>query len=209
MSKTLSNILTVFKVLKVIAKVVFILCIIGAVGCALGLCMMPVVESLAPSGLLEDGEELLSVGYAGCVVGIVVCAGEAVFAGLAERYFANILRAGTPFTTEGARECFRLGIASMIIAGASAVVSGIADAIAAVLSGDASSMEFDMTVSLSTGLIFLFLSLIFKYGAEVQIPVNAYSAPSTDGHSEGGNTTNGNSDANPSGYYDADHTELL
>ena len=209
MSKTLSNILTVFKVLKVIAKVVFILCIVGAAGCALGLCMMPVVESLAPSGILEDGEDLLSTGYADLIATIVVCVGEAIFAFLAERYFANILRAGTPFTPEGSRECYRLGIASIIISLASAVVAGVATAVAAGLSGDASALEMDTTVSLSTGLFFLFLSLIFKHGAEVQIPANVYNASTTEGSSQGGADTNGNSDAGQSGYYDADHTELL
>jgi hypothetical protein len=35
--------------------------------------MMPVVESMVPGGLLEDGEDLLSVGYEGLIEAIVVC----------------------------------------------------------------------------------------------------------------------------------------
>lgn len=163
MSKTLSNILTVFKVARVIAKVVFILCIVGAAGCLLALAALPI------AGTILSGEGIdISYTYPACIVGLIACAGEIVFAFLAERYFKNVITAGTPFTLEGSKECFRLGITSIIISVATSIIAGFAAAICMILTMSASELDFDMSMSLSTGLFFLFISLIFKYGAEVK-----------------------------------------
>jgi len=166
MSKSLSVILTVFKVAKIIAKVVFILCIVGGAGCLLALVMLPLagsaVEILAEEGLT------IAAAYPACVVGLISCVGEAVFAFMAERYFGNVLRDGTPFTLEGSKECLRLGIASLIISAVTAVTAGIAGAILLAFASNSSEVDANMSISLSTGLFFLFLSLIFKYGAEIK-----------------------------------------
>ena len=172
MSKTLSNILTVFKVAKILAKVVFILCIIGCAGCLVALITLPFVENLVPiQSILEEEIEFSAV-YPACIAGLVACMGEAIFAFLAERYFANVLNAGTPFTFAGAKECVHLGLASIIISVATAVVAGLAIPFIAILSENVSEFDFDTSISLSTGLFFLFLSLIFKYGAELGAPAN-------------------------------------
>ena len=167
MSKTLNNILTVFKVVRIIAKVVFILCIIGGVGSLLGFLCLPLVGGLVPEEiLLEEGVNLSSA-YLACIVGVITCAGEAVFAFLAEKYFKSVLDAQTPFTESGAKECFRLGIASLIISVATSIVAGIASAIVLLIESEGASLDVNTSFSLSTGLFFLFLSLIFKHGAEV------------------------------------------
>ena len=169
MSKTLSNILTVFKVVRIIAKIVFILCIIGAVGCVIGLLSLPMAGAVLAEQELF-GEVLdLPLAYLGCLVGIVSCVGEAIFAFLAERYFKRVLDAGTPFTFDGAKEVFNLGLASIIISVATSVLAGIFEFAVLLFSGvNASGFDVNMSVSISTGLFFLFLSIIFKHGAEVQ-----------------------------------------
>ena len=168
MSKALSNILTIFKVARIVAKVVFILCIVGAVGCVVGLITLPVLGGILPADLLaEEGIHGVSA-YLACAVGLITCVGEIIFAFLAERYFANVLNAGTPFTYEGAKESFRLGLASIIISVATSVAAGIALGISLMFSPDLAEFDAGTSFSLSTGLFFLFLSLIFKHGAEVQ-----------------------------------------
>lgn len=169
MSKTLSNILTVFKVAKVIAKVVFILCIIGAAGCLLALISLSMLGNspMLPE-LFDQVLDLPSV-YWACAVGIIACVGEAILAFLSERYFKNVLRAQTPFTLEGARESFRLGIASIIISLAVSLLVGVvAGAILLFTSQSPVESDVSTSISLSTGLFFLFLSLIFKHGAELK-----------------------------------------
>ena len=164
MSKTLTNIMTVFKVVRIIAKVVFILCLVGAVGCLVALFTLSALNSLLPATAAPHAT------FPSCFVGLAVCAGEAVLAYLAERYFGHVLDAGTPFTEEGAKECFRLGLASIITSVAVSVVSGIAMGLYLVISAVAAEeIDVDVSISLGTGLFFLFLSLILKYGAELQV----------------------------------------
>ena len=180
MSKTLTNILKVFKVARIVAKVVFILCIIGAAGCLLGLVFLPIAEkiiSLEPKVAAETDFALACSGY---VIGLVSCIGEAIFAFLAERYFKKVLDAGTPFTFDGAKESFRLGVASMIISVASSLVAGIAAGIILIFSDSMADYDTTTTFSLTTGLFFMFLSMIFKYGAEL--------SPTPAGEAEEGTT---------------------
>ena len=167
MSKTLSNILTVFKVAKILAKVVFILCIVGGAGCLVALITLPFVENVALIQSLVEGEIEFSTVYPACIAGLIVCVGEVIFAFMAERYFGSVLSAGTPFTLEGAKKCFRLGLASIIISVATAVIAGLVIPFVAIHVGNVSEFNLDASISLSTGLFFLFLSLIFTYGAEL------------------------------------------
>ncbi len=163
MSKTLSNILTVFKVARIVAKVVFILCIVGGAGCLLGLVTLPFVGLVAPT------EPSLASAYFGCLSGLIVCAGELLLAFWAERYFKGVLTTGTPFTFEGAKESLRLGIASLIISAATSVAVGMISFLFLLFaSPNVSEFDISTSVSLSTGLFFLFLSLIFKHGAELR-----------------------------------------
>lgn len=170
MSKTLSNILTVFKVAKVIAKVVLILCIIGASGSLLALTMLPLLQGVFSDRFLaEMGLDIVS-SYAECIVGLIACVGEIVLACLAGRYFKNVLAAGTPFTFDGAKECFRFGIASIIVSGATSILSGMALAISSLASMGVSNINVNVSISFAPGLFFLFLSLIFKHAAEISAP---------------------------------------
>ena len=171
MSKTLSNILTVFKIARIIAKVVFIICIVGGVGCLIALTTLFFVGNSASILSLVGKDIEVSSFYPACISGLIVCVGEAIFAFMAERYFGNVLSAGTPFTSEGAKESFRLGLASIIIAVATSVIAGLVVAFVVLLTENASEFDVDTSVSLSTGLFFLFLSLIFKHGAELQASI--------------------------------------
>lgn len=178
MSKTLTNILTVFKVARIVAKVIFILCIVGGAGCLLGVSSLALLGSMQLGALqlgdvqlvlfeMTDGMDLTSI-LVPCTLGALVCAGEAVCAFFVERYCKNVLQADTPFTYAGAKECFRLGLISIIVAFSVALLSGIVTALFAIFVVNLPETDISMTVSLSTGLFFLFLSMIFKHGAELR-----------------------------------------
>ena len=168
MSKTLSNLLTIFKVAKVLAKIAFILCIIGASGCVLGFFALSAVDSFMPEQLVANGINV-NVAYFELIVGTVSCIGAAIFSFLAGKYFKNILAEGTPFSFDGAKECFRLGVASIIISAAVALVSAIAAGVVTMLENSlALNSNIETSITFSTGLFFMFLSVIFKYGAELQ-----------------------------------------
>ena len=168
MSKTLSNILTIFKVVKIISRVVLILCIVGGVGSLIGLALLPMAKGFLTSGLFGTEGFVLKSAVLGCIIGIISCAGEAVFELLVERYCANVMKAETPFTFDGAKECFRLGIASLIISVSTSTLIGIITLVFQLLSGSAAEANVNVSFSISIGLFLLFLSLIFKHGAEIK-----------------------------------------
>ena len=170
MSKTLSTILTVFKVLRIVAKVFFVLCVVGAVGCLISAVALMVfgglIDLFAEEGFEDTSASLVSI------IGAIVCAAEASIAFLAERYFSTTVSDGTPFTFNGANACFRLGITSIVVSVAASIISGIVWGIFTLITKDASQLDANMSISLSTGLFFVFLSLIFKYGAEIRESVS-------------------------------------
>ena len=156
-----------------LAKVIFILGIIGGAGCLLSLVMLPFAGGIMQ--MLGEGEEILPSTYYGAIVGAIACAGDAVVAYFAEKYFGHVLEAGTPFTLEGSKECFNFGLVSIITSLAVSVASGIALGICLLLSPEAQGFDAETSVSLTTGLLFLFISFVFKYGAE-QTTSNAETA---------------------------------
>ena len=166
MSKTLSIILTIFKVVKIVAKVIFILCIVGGVGCLASLVLLPVVQMLPSEILPPEAEIQFPSAYIACVVGVVSCAAAAVTAYFGEKYFGNVENAGTPFTLDSSKECFRLGIILLITSAASTLISSILSTILNYIF-DAHVFEIEGSLDLSAGLFLLFLSLIFKCGAEL------------------------------------------
>ncbi len=175
MSKALSNILTVFKVARILAKVAFILCIVGGAGCLLGLITLPFV------GLVAPAEVSLSTAYFGCLSGLIACAGEILLAFWAEKYFKSVLDAGTPFTFAGAKECFRFGIASLIVSASVSVAVGMISFLFFLFAAPSlAESDVNLSFSLSTGLFFLFLSMIFKYGAELRLSAEEKEVPATE-----------------------------
>jgi len=184
MSKTLSNILTVFKVAKIIAKVVYILCIVGSIGCFVAVCTLPVIKTAIPAEWLSEKEIELAVAYPACFIGLFTCVGEGTIAFLAERCFGKILNAGTPFTQDIAKDSFRFGLSSIIISVAVSILSGITLGILIAVFPDAKNFDSNSSLSISTGLFFMFLSLFFKYGAELKEPA---AAESTAGETEQNN----------------------
>ena len=167
MSKSLSILQTIAKIAKIVCKVIFILCIVGGVGCLLGLLAFLILGRATVDGFDVLGGEPFLTGAMGCITGVIACAGEAVFAYFGERYFARELAAGTPFTHEGAKEIFRLGMISIIVSLAISVASGIVTAIFMLASPNMADWDLSMSMSIELGLALLLLSVVFRYGAEI------------------------------------------
>lgn len=172
MSKTLSTIQTIFKIAKILAKIVFVFSIIGGIGCLIAILALPLLGSMLTSelsSLFIEEFGTVSFGFIcfSCLTALITCIGEAIISFLAGRYFDHELKAGTPFTFEGSKELFRLGITAIIVPIAVSVLSGIFFGICLFFAPEIINVEFGMSFSIGTGLIFLLLSLIFKHGAEL------------------------------------------
>ena len=178
--KTLKTIQTLCKIGKVISKVIYILCLVGGIGCAVGIiCTALIPDSIkiggvTVHGLIESSAEV-SMGaiYTAMAVGMIFCAGEAVLCKFAERYFRNELAAGTPFTLDGAKEMIRLGILTICIPIGTAIVAGITYGIMSAVFGKVADLDLNGSFSIGLGVMFIVTGLICRYGAESTAAVEA------------------------------------
>ena len=174
-TKTLNTIQKISKIVGIIAKIVFILCIVGGAFCVVGIIGLAVIPDggfklggMTIKGLIDSSEELsLGTAYTGMAMGIIYCAGEAVLAKFAETYFEHEQAAGTPFNFDGAKELMRLGILTICIPIGTAIVAGIVYGIMSIGFNNVGNIDMSNSFSIGLGLMFIFLSLICKYGAEI------------------------------------------
>lgn len=175
--KSLKTIQALSKIGKVLSKIAFVFSVIGFCGCIVGL-----VSLLCDNGSLiriggvalhflipEDrGYNIKSISAA--LSGwMIVCAGEAVVAKVAEIYFKHELQAETPFTSSGAYELKRLGILTIAVSAGSAVLGTIVQELVAGFAGAAVLMKntYDCESAIFIGIMFIVMSIFCKYGAEI------------------------------------------
>ncbi len=173
--KTLNIIQTLSKIGKVLSKIIYVCSIVGAVGCAVGIVSLP----FADSGILKIGGMtihgfIVSRGgdpntlYSAMSGAMIVCIGEAITAKFAKNYFENELASETPFTLSGSKELFRLGIITICVPLGSLILSQIISSIVAELIGCGEAFNPEGTDSVALGVMFILMSLLCKYGAELK-----------------------------------------
>ncbi|MCR5485804.1 MAG: hypothetical protein K6F09_09445 [Clostridiales bacterium] len=174
MDKTLKTIQTIAKIGKILSKIVYIFCIVGAVFCAVGIISFSLGadEAFKLGGVnirgLIQSEEGLSVNqmYAGMATGIAICVFQGILSKFAYSYFKNELKDGTPFTERGAKEMLRLGILAIALPLAAVITSGIINSVMNNVLGDIDKTDLTDFASAGTGVALIVMSIIFKYGAE-------------------------------------------
>lgn len=173
-TKTLNALQILAKIGRILSMIVFIFSIVGAALCLLGIVCLAVIPEgfqigeVTIRGLIEQKAEwTLSTCYLAMTKGIILCAGEAVLAKFAERYFKNELAAGTPFTFEGAKELMRLGILTICIPIGTAILAAIAHAVFKAVTKDAADPNLDNSTSIVLGVMMIVGSLLCRHGAEV------------------------------------------
>lgn len=174
--KSLQTIQTLSKIGKVLSKIIYICCVIGAVGCAVGIASLP----FADTGILKVGGVTihgLIVNQAGIDLNslyplmtgaMIVCIGQAVLAKFAESYFTHELAAGTPFTADGAKEMLRLGILTICIPLGALILSQIVSGVVAEIVGCGDLFKVDNGDSVVLGVMFIVISVLCRYGAELR-----------------------------------------
>lgn len=173
MEKTLKTIQTFAKVGKIVANIIFIFSIIGAIFCTLAVAILAGTQNMEFEGMTvvglveESGVNFVTTVFS-CVISAIACIGSAVIAKFAVNYFTNELDDGTPFTYAGSKELLRLGIISVAIPMAISIILGIAFTITKLfwpaLSESAMS---ENSFSIGVGLMIIILSFVCKHGAEL------------------------------------------
>lgn len=182
MSKTLKTIQKISSISKTLSKVLFILTTVASILClAAYICFVAGVDKIADLGniqiygLLGNTENLVKGEImAKLAAGFIITTAEAVLCRFSQKYFENELVVGTPFTFEGAKEIRRLGILSIAVPIGSYIVADIIAAVICNLTGvEKVVLDVDNGGAVTIGIMFIIMSLIFKYGAELKENKNA------------------------------------
>lgn len=178
--KSLNIIQKLFKIARVLSEVAFVFAIVGFCASLIGLiCLCFGADNvLKIGGVTIHGIISENLGYdiksvAASLSGLpFICAGAAVTAKFAEVNFKNELKEGTPFTLGGAKEMLRLGIITITVPTGTAVIGRVVEGVVAgfmnVEKAEALEMYFDNETSIVLGIMFIAVSLLCRYGAEIK-----------------------------------------
>ena len=172
--KSLNTIQTISKIAKVFSSILFVFSIVGFCLCIVALFSSAYTfESFKLGGvnfdsILQDkadlSESMINSVFAQSAV---IFAGTIVVAKLSELYFKHELKAGTPFTFDGAKELMRLGIISVCITIGTEIISSIVNSVFAKSADYAELTDIDTTSSVTIGIALIFISILCRYGAEL------------------------------------------
>lgn len=173
--KSLKILQVLAKIGKIASKVVYICCLVGFCGCIFGIIALAVgADVVKVSGvtlevlLKREADTSLSTVYTAIASAILLCAGEACVAKIAERYFKNETERGTPFSIEGAKELFKLGVCVIAIPLCSLVLANIIQEIMAAAMTDVVKAKLEGWSSVGLGAAFIVMSLMCRYGSELK-----------------------------------------
>ena len=173
-TKTLNALQVLAKIGRILSTIVLVFSIVGAALCALGILSL----ALIPNGIKIGGTNIQGIVaqkagwsmptcYLAMTQGVIICAGEAVLAKFAERYFKNELAAGTPFTFDGAKELMRLGILAICVSTGTLILAAIVYGIFRVTAENVAKPELDNSASVIIGVMMIVGSYLCRHGAEV------------------------------------------
>ena len=170
--KSLKNIQLLVKILRIISLVVFILCIIGAAGCALALIIVPVCQDIKIMGektlqmlLLEKNVHMYQV-YCGLCIGFVSCGVGIFLSRYNELFFEEELSVGTPFTFPMVKKTRKVALVNIIVSLCSSILAAIVVGIICAIYRSKYSFNYGLFSTIGFGLALLVISLFTQYGAE-------------------------------------------
>lgn len=182
-TKTLNTIQIISKIAKILSTVLYVCSLVGAILCAVGIISLRFfpegfkIGGTTIQGIIDETGSLSTQDlYIGMTTFLIVLAGEAAVCKIAETFFKNELKAGTPFTFEGAKELLRFGICAMVIPAAASLISQIVCRILFPGGTDALTSEFSVSSTMVIGAMLLAISLLCRHGAELSKP-DASSLP--------------------------------
>lgn len=169
--KSLQTIQKTFRVFQILAKIAFVLSVVGASICAVSaLCTLAwytgghVFDLFGqPITAFASGEELKQM-YAVLLSDVVILTTQSILLGFAGQYFKLEQAEGTPFTEKGSDKLKRLGIRCIYMPIVAIVIASvITTCLEAERSGDISNLP-----SVVTGIVLILVSIIFRYGSELE-----------------------------------------
>lgn len=219
MRKSLSTIQSLAKLGKVLSNIVFVASIVFTVICGLtalliylGLQETVNFNGVDIHGLVENASgysttELFSIAISGFFSSLF----EAILSKTAAKYFKTQISAATPFTTTCAKGMKRLGILTIILPLVGIILGIAASGLLIDFNPDniPSYTDFSGSLSISLGIMFIILGVVFKYGTEIlwektscvnssenvpQFDIISRGTPSSDAYTESTSDVNSEND---------------
>lgn len=175
--RSLKIIQVLAKILWVICKVLFVIFIIGAAGCVLGLALFGAVQPLKVNAeqtvaqLLEEKGIQPALAYAGMSAGLISCGGGIFLAKYNEIFFKKELDEGTPFKHHIVKEMRKVALVNILVSLGLTIVGAIVISVVCAVNHIESRQDFMQMIStVGFGLALLVISLFCEYGADLAEP---------------------------------------
>ena len=169
--KTLEKIQKTMHVFGILTKIALVFSIIGAAFCAVGaLCTLAWYTGGEVFSIFGEpithfvGREDVNQAMAVLLSEVFFLSTDAILLTFAQRYFTLEQAAGTPFTRNGAEALKKLGIRCIYLPIVAMVIVAVVLACLNVERGG----DWDNLPSLATGVVLILVSMIFRYGAELE-----------------------------------------
>ncbi len=167
MKTTIDKIDALHKAGKILSRIFFILSAVGLVALVIS-----AIYLFVTGGGNEKIEKIFvkygyssSSAYLFILVAAISLIGELFLSFKAEKYFSLELERGTPFTREGAKSLFRLGLYSIIVSVLTNTASFLIFNFASI---ETAKVNYQFPGSIALGVMFIITSLILKYGCELK-----------------------------------------
>ena len=171
--KSIRIIQVLAKIARVICIIVFVCSIVGAVGCMVGLIVLPLCKDIVVSDgktlaelLIEKDMPLYKV-YCALAVGLTSCGVSIFLAKYNELFYKREIEIGTPFNKEVVRDMRKTAIVNIITSLVLVIACSIAVAVVSNINKADMSFKFEYFSSIGYGITLLILSLFCDYGAEL------------------------------------------
>ncbi len=172
--KSHERVMRYMKLGKNLSTAAFIISIIGASICLIGLAV-----SLLASDVKIFGRELEKLFYMapeleerGLNAALIAAAAyfliELMLAFESKTYFSNVVKEGTPFTVEGAKELRGLGIKAIIHPGLEIIVDVVISLVLGHIDSFILELGFGAGVVIALGVMMVLMSSVCRYGAELR-----------------------------------------
>ena len=175
--KSLKIIQVLAKIIWVICKILFVLFIIGAAGCLMGLILFSSVQGLKVNSeqtvaqLLAEKGVQPALAYAGMSAGLISCGGGIFLAKYNELFFKEELDVGTPFKRDIVSKMRKVALVNIIVSFGLSIIGAIVISIVCAVNHIENRQGVGEIIStVGFGLALLVISLFCEYGAELAEP---------------------------------------
>ena len=163
--KSLQRVQTVAKIFRVIAKIGYVCSIIGVTCCVIGaiFCGISGANETIREWIVKNGETFRpKEGVSACVCAAISCGFGIAICRYNVQYYSAVLAEGTPFTKPLVSKLRRLGVLTIVLSVAEAIVIAV---FTACMKTEA---DYTHASGVATGIAYLLVSLLMDYGADIR-----------------------------------------